>query len=227
MERKVEPELLDALPADDARAVHSRRDLRRINRWMGHDRLLAKRLSRRPAPEKVVDLGCGDGSLLLKVASRVAPMLSRTELVLVDRQPVVSPQTLAELKRFHGTVRVETADVVAWLESSENTPRSLMVANLFLHHFQSRELERVLSAVAARTRWFIALEPRRNLLAWGMSCLVGIIGCNAVTRHDARVSVRAGFRKPDLTNAWPQGNWTVVESPAGWCSHIFEARGST
>ena len=33
--RRVEPEMLDTLPADDPRAVRSRSDLRRVNRIMG------------------------------------------------------------------------------------------------------------------------------------------------------------------------------------------------
>jgi hypothetical protein len=34
MKREIERELLDELPADDPRAIRSRRDLRRVHRWM-------------------------------------------------------------------------------------------------------------------------------------------------------------------------------------------------
>ena len=44
MQRRVEPELLDALPADDPRAVRSREDLRRINRLMGNQSVLGNAL---------------------------------------------------------------------------------------------------------------------------------------------------------------------------------------
>ena len=42
MKRLVQPELLDSLPPDDPRARGSRRDLRRVNWWMGHHVILAR-----------------------------------------------------------------------------------------------------------------------------------------------------------------------------------------
>ena len=42
MERSLQAELLDELPANDPRAVGSRHDLRRINALMGNARLMAR-----------------------------------------------------------------------------------------------------------------------------------------------------------------------------------------
>src|ERR1017187_10740673 len=44
MERCVETELLDELPADDLRAVRSREDLLRINAWMGNGGIMVRAL---------------------------------------------------------------------------------------------------------------------------------------------------------------------------------------
>ncbi len=43
--RTVVPELLDELPPDDPRAMHSRGDLRRVNRLMGNADIMAGRSS--------------------------------------------------------------------------------------------------------------------------------------------------------------------------------------
>src|SRR5262249_44322808 len=43
--RRVEPEWLDRLPPGDARAVRSRRDLDRINRWMLQPGIMARALA--------------------------------------------------------------------------------------------------------------------------------------------------------------------------------------
>src|SRR5688572_12134903 len=70
MQRLVEPELLDSLPADHPEAIRSRRDLRIINRWMGNARHLARAIySIEPPPRKVLELGTGDGTLLLQLAN--------------------------------------------------------------------------------------------------------------------------------------------------------------
>jgi hypothetical protein len=51
-----------------------------------------------------------------------------------------------------------------------------------------------------------------------------LIGCNGVTRHDADVSVRAGFRARELTDLWPAaGDWHLREAPCGLFSHNFLA----
>src|SRR2546421_4200171 len=94
MQRVLEPEWLDELPPQDPRAVRSRADLRRVNWVMANARLLAKALNDGLAPgTRIVDLGSGDGSLMLGVAR--ALRRPGMELTLVDRAPIVSDATLA------------------------------------------------------------------------------------------------------------------------------------
>ena len=69
------------------------------------------------------------------------------------------------------------------------------------------------------------IEPRRA--AWPLFCCrwLWVIGCNAVTRHDARVSVRAGFSGRELSVLWPdKTNWQLDERHASLFSHLFVAR---
>jgi len=63
--RRVVAELLDALPPDDPRAARSRRDLRVVNRIMGHAGTLAHALDTVATrqPLRLVELGAGDGTL--------------------------------------------------------------------------------------------------------------------------------------------------------------------
>jgi hypothetical protein len=64
-------------------------------------------------------------------------------------------------------------------------------------------------------------DPRRSARSLLFSRLLWVIGCNQVTRHDAVVSIRAGF---ELSRLWPADqSWTLQENPAGWFSHLFVA----
>jgi hypothetical protein len=100
-----------------------------------------------------------------------------------------------------------------------------IVANLFLHHFDDAELQRMLGLVAMRTRAFIACEPRRSPTALTGARLLGLVGCNDVTRHDSVVSVRAGFAGTELTALWPKvDGWRLEERARGVFSHGFVAR---
>lgn len=231
MNRVVEPEWLDQLPAVDPRAVASRADLRQLNFIMGHagilTRIMLRQLGPHPAPPRrlqVVELGSGDGSLAVELARRWAARGILADWTLIDQANLVSSDTRRALKDHQGTVRVITGDAFAWLERI-SPPVDLIYTNLFLHHFIADPLRRLLSRAAERTNLFLACEPRRSGLALRAARCLGLIGCAPVTRHDAVVSVRAGFVDQELSQDWPQtAGWLLHERPAGLFSHVFSAR---
>ena len=220
MERVVEPEWLDELPAQEPRAIHSRADLRKLNWFMNHAGVLARALRPAGQPRRVIDLGCGDGAFALRLA--VAARWRGCEVVLVDRQPVIAPEVRAGFATLGCSVIVTECDVLRGLEAAGRA--DVVFANLFLHHFKDAELARLLPDISARATLFAACEPRRASLALLASRLVALIGCNAVTRHDAPASVRAGFSGHELSRRWPTaGDWRLDESATGLFSHLFVA----
>jgi hypothetical protein len=228
--RTLEPEWLDELPAGDPRAVRSRRDLRRINALMMNSALVACELRRAfPAhpPQAIAEIGAGDGTFMLRVAKKLLPEWRMMDAVLVDQQNLVSPATGAELGALGWRTQVVAADVFAWLAQPDGPHFDVIVANLFLHHFDAARLSALLSLVARRARVLIACEPRRAGGALVGSHLLGVIGCNDVTRHDAVASVRAGFKNRELSGLWPAaGAWDLQERAHGLFSHCFVAAGA-
>ena len=230
--RRVVPELLDELPPDDSRAQRARRDLRVVNRIMGHAGVLIHALDAvaTRSPMRLVELGAGDGTLLLRLARRRARRWPKAVVTVLDAQPSVTPATLAALRAVGWTVEVIAADVFEWLEHPPADREAVVLANLFVHHFEGERLERLLAGIAAQAGAFVCCEPRRARLALLGSHLLWAIGCNDITRHDAVVSVHAGFREHELTAAWQSAagaGWQVAETPAGAFSHLFVARRST
>lgn len=220
--RVVEPEYLDALPPTNPGAIQSRRDLQRVNRCMGSARILTRAL-KNFRPRRIVELGAGDGTLVLELAQMVSPAWSGAELLLLDRHPLVKPSTLQQFSKFGCRALVEQADVHEWLSVASSESCDLMIANLLLHHFREGELTALLGSAARVTTMFVALEPRRNRLSLTFSRLLWGIGCNSVTRHDAAVSVRAGFRGQELSQSWPLDGWRLQEQAAGCFGHLFIA----
>ncbi len=225
--RRVEPEMLDFLPKADPRAIRSRQDLRRINRVMGTRSILCRGIdaaTRGRPPRRLVELGAGDGTLLLRLARRNAAKWPGVEATVVDRQDLVVSETRRGFATLGWTLHVVARDVFDWVDETDHAPCDLLLANLFLHHFAGEALGRLLSGIAARSTAFVACEPRRAAMALLGSHLVGFLGCNAVTRNDAVLSVYAGFRDAELTAAWPATNsWQIDEYPAGLFSHCFLA----
>ena len=227
MRRQLQPELLDELPAHDPAAQHSRRDLRRINRCMGNARLVAASLSRNlrlAPPRRIVDLGAGDGAFLLQLVIQLPTLSPGTELILVDRANAADERVLAELRVRGFRPQVELADAWDWLRTRPAQPGTWVVANLFLHHFAEETLRFAFMSLSEKAAVCCACEPRRAAGPLLASRLLGLIGANAVTRHDAVVSVRAGFAGQELSGLWPADTgWQLTERRAGWFSHLFLA----
>ncbi|CAN5354111.1 hypothetical protein BH11PSE14_BH11PSE14_09250 [soil metagenome] len=225
--RQVEPELLDDLPADDPRAQRSRLDLRRIHRAMSTLSILQRALDVATVaspPRRMLELGAGDGSLMLRLATLQAPRWHGVSLDLLDRLDLVDEATLASFRQLGWSARALPMDVFAWLQAPVAQPWDVICANLFLHHFRSDELRLLLAGIASRTGVFVCCEPRRETLPLAASHLVALLGANAVTRQDAVLSVHAGFRAQELSALWPDpANWHLREYRAGLFGHAFVA----
>jgi len=234
-DRVLEPEILDDLAPADPRAVRSRRDLQRVNRVMGSCGILTRALRDvlgslpRHAPLRVLELGAGDGSLALRIARRLAPSWRSVELTLLDRQPLLAQETGIGFAHLGWSLRPLTVDVLEWARAptQQQLPArwDVILANLFLHHFEDGRLRELLSAAAQRSTAFIACEPRRTFPALLGSRLMPFLGVSRDTLHDAIVSVRAGFRDSELSGVWPANalNWKLQEHRAGLFSHLFVA----
>jgi hypothetical protein len=238
MTRLVMPERLDGLPADHPDAMRSRRDLQRVHRAMGTRAIVLRgvkaMVARHPKtlPLRVLEIGAGDGSLMLGVAPALTPSWSGVELTLLDRHALIHPDTITRYGKLGWMATEEVGDVLDWAagtirlhREAAGAPWDLIVANLFLHHFEGAQLALILRAVANKSRRFLACEPRRHWLALAGSHMVGVIGANHVTREDSVRSVHAGFNGDELSALWPHKghSWKVQEYSAGLFSHCFRA----
>ena len=225
--RRVEPELLDGLAAEDPRARRSRDDLRRIHLAMATLPIALRALDQGcdgMQPHTLLELGAGDGSMLLRLARRRASAWPALQVTLLDRLKLVSQGTLDEFRALGWSPSVVADDVFDWLPKTREPQWDVVFANLFMHHFSSAELQRLLAWIAARSRVFFCCEPRRAALPLAASHLVGLIGAGPITRQDAVMSVHAGFRAQELSRLWPNPrDFRLHEYAAGLFSHCFLA----
>lgn len=251
MPRIVQPEWLDRLSPDDPRAIASRADLRRINRLMGHpskiSRLVLEHIESqawRGRRLRIADMGGGDGTLLLRLARDWSRRGILADADILDTRAAVRRETTDSFCQLGWSLHVKNVDALdcarSWLrpqqagDNSATIPNNLqsydiILSNLFLHHFIDGDLAELLAGIAVATRLFIACEPRRSPLGlWAVRAL-RLIGCTAVTLHDAKASVYAGFTGEELSHLWPGASfsssslsWRLTEGRELF-SHYFVA----
>jgi 2-polyprenyl-3-methyl-5-hydroxy-6-metoxy-1,4-benzoquinol methylase len=177
--RIVEPEILDHLPHDDPAARRSRLDLRRINFLMGNERWVLRSLRFLPA-SMICEIGAGDGELTAIIHRR----FPNSRITACDLAP--RPKELAS------AIDWRSGDIFQHAPS----PGGVLIANLFLHHFEGEELRR-LGKICEGFDNLIFNEPDRSCIAAFLGVLLHPF-INHVTRHDMHVSIRAGFRRGEM-----------------------------
>jgi trans-aconitate methyltransferase len=183
-ERVVVAEILDSLPANDPDAIRTRRDLRLVNLLMGNERWVCRSIA--PFREiavahGIVEIGAGDGALCEKLAKR-HPAAAVAGYDLAPR-----PGNLSQNVAWH---RGDIFDAPAPKSSG------VLVANLFLHHFEKPELAR-LGRWLENFRVVIINEPDRHPRPHRLARLMKP-WVNQVTQHDMRVSIDAGFTAGEM-----------------------------
>ena len=178
--RKIVPELLDS--ASPAEIATNLRDLQRINRYFGGRQTLRSVLRPLQRPGlTILDVGAASADH--------AASLPNARVVSLDRSE-------AHLHHGHG------ARVAADAFALPFAPRSfdLVMANLFLHHFENDAIVSLLQSFAAVARLGVVINDlERSRLAWSFLPLTApLLRWSPITLHDGPVSVAAGFRPTEL-----------------------------
>src|ERR1039458_4347530 len=183
MIRALQPELLDTLPPEHPDAQHSRRDLRIIlriadnHRWIGQ---MLPTLVRND--QRALEIGAGTGELGRELAARGIAVDGLDLWPCPADWPANCAWHVADVRAFAGF-----ADY------------AVIIGNLIFHQFTDAELRDLGAKLRRTARVIIACEPARRRVSQVLLRAFGpLLGANRVTRHDAHVSVAAGFRSYEL-----------------------------
>ena len=194
------PEKMDDLGLDQKELALALSDIRRVNRLLGGHAAslsgLKPYLRSAQPPLTIVDLGCGDGAFLRVLARRCRTLGVKAELIGWDMNPK-SLEMAGKASVSFPEIRFECRNVVDLPTLPAN---SLLVCNLFLHHFSTPEITRLLGDwFNQKPRLVLINDLQRHPLAYYLFWLFGAIFMkSAVARHDGAASIRRAFSKADL-----------------------------
>ncbi len=192
--RRVEPEVLDAIPPDHPEAKESRAELDTINLLMSNHHWVAGVLRRLHQPGwRLLEIGAGSGRLGKKLADSGWPATAMIGMDVSGR-PAQWPEPASWVKGDILQDAIPDAEVI--------------VANLLLHQFKNEELKELGRRLPAAARVVISVDPLRARRSLWMGRLVAFLTrMNRITVHDMVLSVHAGFRGNELPDALELQGW--------------------
>lgn len=205
--RVVEPEILDGLDPSSREARRNRRDLRRLNALMGNFGWFAQRLREAfPRGGRFLEIGAGDGGLG-RFLKRSLPGTVVEGLDLWPR-PAEWPADWGWHRENVVTFdRYDAYDAV--------------LCNLILHQFEDPVLVEIGGRILRAGVPMFVVEPCRKVFPY-LAIRLTFPFVGSVTRHDAPVSIRAGFRRGEVGRILGIPDGIETESPLGtlrWMHH--------
>lgn len=186
-QRVIEPELLDSAAPEEARV--NLNDLLRINRYFGGHTVIRKTLQRAAAVGRAVsilDVGAASGD----TARTIRQTNPQAHVVNLDYN---SNNLLAadQPKLLGNAFQLPFAD-----DSFE-----YVMCSLFLHHFTDPEVVELLSEFRrVAQRGVLVCDLERNILPYlFLPATKPLFRWQRLTLHDGPISVRAAFRKVELS----------------------------
>jgi SAM-dependent methyltransferase len=199
--RSAAPELIDTEASEPANLEACLRDLERINRWTGAYRITLRWLERLldqhglTRPLVVVDVGCGYGDMLRRIAAFAEHREIAVDLTGLDLNPLTAA-VAARATPPGPPIRYLAQDV---FDLSPSIRPDVVISALFAHHLDDARLVRFLHWMDERASlgWLIN-DLRRHLIPYVIARFAPALLCmNRMVRNDAPVSVARAFQRQD------------------------------
>jgi SAM-dependent methyltransferase len=171
------------------------RSLGTVNRWLLGYRPTLAWLERLPHglrdPVHIVDVGCGGGDLLRRIAGWARRRGIAVQLTGIDLNPYAACAAAESTPKELGITWV-TGDAMVYRPEK---PMDIVVSSLLAHHLEDQEIIALLRWMEATVKvgWFINDLERSE---WS-SRMFGWVRWHWLVRHDGPVSFQRAFRTED------------------------------
>ncbi|HMB63424.1 MAG TPA: methyltransferase domain-containing protein [Eudoraea sp.] len=178
------------------------RDINKVNDLLGGNRATLKAVAGiiRDCPKEeytLLDVGCGDGSILRAIARYGRVKKIRMKLIGIDLN-ADALSIAAEKSGDYPEISFARRDILTLPE--ENEVCDILLCTLTMHHFSTRQIPLFLKKFVSMVAIGVVINDlQRSRLAYylfkGFSAI--FIGTD-IARHDGQISIQSGFTKKEL-----------------------------
>ncbi|MGK0391598.1 MAG: 2-polyprenyl-3-methyl-5-hydroxy-6-metoxy-1,4-benzoquinol methylase [Maribacter sp.] len=200
--RSNEAEIMDDLDMSGEILIDSLDKLANINKWLGGNKATIdgiKTLLKTYSKDKVIsiiDLGCGNGDMLIRVANFGRKNGFKFQLLGLDANQATIDYAI-ELSTDYPEISYRKEDVLS-KEFKERT-YDIALCTLFLHHFEDDvALGFVKNMVDNSAIGVVVNDLHRHAMAYYLFTLLSLTIKNHMVKSDGLKSILKGFKRIDL-----------------------------
>lgn len=176
--------------------------LAEINRWLGGNSVtlnglkkLLKNVSKNQSLT-IVDMGCGNGDMLRRVADYGKKEGYAFNLIGIDANEFTVDYA-KKLSRNYTEINYFHQDVFS--NEFKKLSFDIVLSTLFLHHFSEKEISHLLTSVLKKAKIGILVNDlHRHPIAYYLFKLICLAINNPMIKKDGLISILSGFKKVDL-----------------------------
>lgn len=201
--RTDDPEIMDDFNIKGDVLKDALDKIARINHLLGGNKLTlngVKKLLRKVSGQnliKIVDVGCGNGDMLRRLADYGLQKNLNLELIGVDANTFTIDYAAA-LSSGYENINYTCEDIFS--KSFSELKYDIVLCTLTLHHFKNDEILSLLDTFYGNAKLgFVINDLHRNVLAYRLfQALCFVFRLNEMSRKDGLTSILRGFKKQEL-----------------------------
>ena len=191
-------------------------DLKNVNILLGGNNITLNGIQQLITKEeahktiKILDVGCGDGAMLRKIAKWGNIKGYRFELIGIDANPHILKEAKNRSKHY---TNISFKQINVFDENKEFPEIDIALCTLFLHHFSDAAITQLVSKLTTHTKIGIVINDlQRSKLAFVLFKLFRIVFIKTkIAKFDGLVSIARSFKKNELLHMskFIQGNHNI------------------
>jgi 2-polyprenyl-3-methyl-5-hydroxy-6-metoxy-1,4-benzoquinol methylase len=201
--RSDKPEIMDDFALEGEILRDALDKIAKINQLLGGNQLTLRGVQDLMAtiPQKteitIVDVGCGNGDMLRKLADYGLKQHLNFRLIGIDANDF-SINHARKLSSNYPNIRFQCEDIFS--QSFSEFKYDIVLCTLTLHHFKDNEIIRLMSVFNANSRVGIVINDlHRSVISYRLfQALCFVFRLNTMSREDGLVSILRGFKKEEL-----------------------------
>lgn len=200
--RTSEEEVMDDFYLQGVELRKTLEDLDKVNKWLGGNQItldgIEKLLPLKPSGAiRIMDVGCGNGTLLREIAAYGRKEGLTLELLGIDANEHAIGIARELAKDF---LEISFQGLNIFSDTFEKMEADIILCTLTLHHFKDPQIKDLLKLFLKNSRLGVVINDlERSPVAYHLfQAFCGVFIHNEIARKDGLISIRRGFKKQEL-----------------------------